>query len=36
VVKSLIRPERIAGYVNPHLFALTGGVYVNDRPEPNQ
>jgi hypothetical protein len=33
-VKSLIRPERIAGYVNPHVFTLTGGIYVNDRPEP--
>jgi hypothetical protein len=33
-VKSLIRPERIAGYVNPHAFTLTHGIYVNDRPEP--
>jgi hypothetical protein len=33
-VKSLIRPERIAGYVNPHVFTLTDGIYVNDRPEP--
>jgi len=33
-VKSLIRPERIAGYVNPHVFTLTSGIYVNDRAEP--
>jgi hypothetical protein len=34
VVKSLLRPERLAGVVNPHVFDVTGGSYVNDRGHP--
>ena len=34
VVKSMLRPERFSGVINPHVFALTGGDYVDDRGEP--
>jgi hypothetical protein len=36
VVKSLLRPERFAGIFNLHVFAVTGGAYVNDRGHPIQ
>jgi hypothetical protein len=36
VVKSLVRPEQFAGVVNPHVFEITNGAYVNDRGEPIQ
>lgn len=29
-VKSLVRPERFAGIINPHLVKITSGRYVND------
>ncbi len=31
LVKSLVRPERFAGIVNPHVFRLAAGEYVDDR-----
>jgi hypothetical protein len=34
VVKSIIRPERLAAMVNPHEARLTGGEYVNDLGDP--
>jgi hypothetical protein len=33
-VKSMVRPERFAGMVNPHVVMLTAGQYINDRGEP--
>ena len=34
IVKTLVRPERFVGMVNPHVVQLTSGEYVNDRGEP--
>jgi hypothetical protein len=34
IVKSVVRPERVAGMINPHVVRLTSGKYVNDRGDP--
>jgi hypothetical protein len=36
MVKSLVRPERFAGMINPHVVRLTGGEYVDDSGRPAQ
>lgn len=36
LVKSLVRPERFAGMVNPHVVRLAAGEYVDDRGVPAQ
>ena len=33
-VKTILRPERLAGMVNPHAVKLTSGEYVNDHNDP--
>ncbi|MBI3702329.1 MAG: glycosyltransferase family 2 protein [Rhizobiales bacterium] len=34
VVKTILRPERIVGMVNPHVATIASGEYVNDRGDP--